>query len=385
MIGTAAIAPRLQATFWRSPMLDVLAAFIIVLTFAAPVASGFRPSHAGLILFSGMALLTLWDRNVGRGPMIALLLFLSVIVTSTLSAFVHGPGANFATLQARNALMFGGIFLAGYSMSAERLRAVLNLVPYFCAGAVIYILALRPDSFSYGGRLSYGEYLFAPGLSYVIALSVAVAFAIEKKRWFHYGLIAALLLAEALTFTRAEIISIGILFWARIGFRRGLAIIAIITLPLAIFFSTNADIKRLLIIQDIAETGGSGRVQVWSQLIGELLNAPTTLLFGFGPGNVNYVVTASQSVDKAHNVPLDTLYSYGIFGFTLLTALCAILARKVVWWGGNSQEILVRDIIIVSTVNALVNGSFFDGSLNAISTLFFAFILAVLRQRPATG
>lgn len=371
---------QLQAAFWRSHILDVLAALIIVLTFAAPVDSGFRPTHGGIILFSIVAVTVLWNRRLGREALIALFLFLSVTVTSTISSFVNGAGAYMAAEQVRNVLLFGGTFLAGYAMTAGRLRAVLNMTPYLCAATIIFIILAIPDSPTYGGRLSYGEYLFAPGLSYTITLCLTVAFATENKRWHVYFLITFLLIAEALTFTRAEIISIVILLWIRIGFRNGLLLCASVVIPLAMFVAPSPDFQRLLIIRDIATTGGSGRVQVWTYMINELLDTPSALLFGFGPGHVHYIANATQSVDKAHNIPLDTLYGYGVFGFTILAAMMAILWRKICWSGGNNDQRLARNIFIVSFVNALVNGSFFDGSLNGLSAIFFGYVIASIRE-----
>jgi hypothetical protein len=376
---------QLQAAFWRSHILDVLAAFVIILTFAAPVVSGFRPSHAGLILFSGTALISLWDRPLGRAPMVALFLYLSVIVTSTASAFLNGPGNHLGEEQVRNFLMFGGTFMAGYSMSADRLRKVLNITPYLCAATIFAIFIFFPNPFSYGARLSYGEYLFAPGLSYAITLCLAVALAAEKKRWHDHLLIIFLLLSEALTFTRAEIISIVILLWIRIGFRNGLILAAGTIIPIAIFVAPSPDIQRLFVIRDALETGGSGRLQVWSYMVNTLLNTPGALLLGFGPGSVHYIANATQTVDKAHNIPLDTLYAYGVYGFTIMVATLAILCRKIDWRGRSNHHLLVRNIFIVAFVNGLVNGSFFDGALNGLSAIFFGYVVATIRESPSTA
>lgn len=367
---------------WRTNIADICTALLIIVTFVLPVKSGLRPVHVAGALLLVVTLPMMWRRNIGRNALFAFVLVNTVILTSTLSAFVNGPGLHFGETLARNIVLFFPIFAAGYAISAERLRASLSLTPYLCIGLVLFIL-VRPDPFSYGGRLSFGEYMFAPSLSYVLVLGLTVVLAVENKRWFHYGMIAFLLLANALTFTRAEMISIAILFWIRIGFMRGIAIAAAAIAPFAIFFSSSENLQRLLVIQDILATGGSGRSDVWGLLITELIATPSALLFGFGPGHVHYIVNATADVDKAHSIPLDTLYSYGIFGFSLLVAFVIILSKRITWIGGNSIQILARDIVIVTFVNSMVNGSFFDGSLNGLTIVFFAFVLAVIRESPA--
>lgn len=375
--------PWLHA-IWRTNIADICTALLIIVTFVLPVKSGLRPVHVAGALLLVVTLPMMWRRNIGRNALFAFVLVNVVMLTSTLSAFANGPGLHFGETLARNVILFFPTFAAGYAISAERLRASLSLTPYLCIGLVLFIL-VRPDPFSYGGRLSFGEYMFAPALSYVLVLSLAVVLATENKRWFHYGIIVFLLLANALTFTRAEMISIAILFWIRIGFMRGIALAAAVIAPFAIFFSSSENLQRLLVIQDILATGGSGRSDVWGLLISELISTPSALLFGFGPGHVHYIVNATADVDKAHSIPLDTIYSYGIFGFSLLIGLVIILIKRIAWTDGSNIQMLARDIVIITFVNSMVNGSFYDGSLNGLTIVFFAFILAVVREYPASS
>ena len=104
-------------------------------------------------------------------------------------------------------------------------------------------------------------------------------------------------------------------------FNRYTISIIILSLISIFLYISPADIQRLNVINDIASTGGTGRLEIWRQLILSLLANPGAFILGYGPGSIEVYVKDSVVI-SAHSSFVSLLYWYGLVG--LLLSLCYI-------------------------------------------------------------
>ena len=115
----------------------------------------------------------------------------------------------------------------------------------------------------------------------------------------------------------------------------GLALMAILWFLLRPILPEN--IVERMTIEAVAESGGTGRIDVWKSMIREIINQPEKLLFGRGINTLHQsFVHGVWAGMGSHNQMLQTLYNLGLVGllsFLLLTGVSffrCIKRRKVV-------------------------------------------------------
>lgn len=81
----------------------------------------------------------------------------------------------------------------------------------------------------------------------------------------------------------------------------------------------NYDIDIIIKLQNMSEDGGSGRTEVWGEVISMIIHSnPIALLFGHGFNSVYYDSVIGLS---AHSDFLEVIYDYGILGFLMYMKL----------------------------------------------------------------
>jgi O-antigen ligase len=105
----------------------------------------------------------------------------------------------------------------------------------------------------------------------------------------------------------------------------GTALIALLVVGLSLRFG---DLLYTRLITDTFSSdmvgGSSGRLEFWSLGLGAMLNAPITLLTGFG-----WDVWNLMPFPRApHNQYLNLYFHLGVIGLTCVTALLALLVRE---------------------------------------------------------
>jgi O-antigen ligase len=90
-------------------------------------------------------------------------------------------------------------------------------------------------------------------------------------------------------------------------------------------------------VENIVETGGTGRWYIWKSMLNEIINSPTEFLFGRGINATHKLFIGGRwETVVAHNHTIQVLYNQGFTGllaFTLLTVGCflhCIKKRKTV-------------------------------------------------------
>jgi O-antigen ligase len=95
--------------------------------------------------------------------------------------------------------------------------------------------------------------------------------------------------------------------------------------------TVSPEIARFNLLLEARDTGGTGRAIIWAQLLTNLLRDPIRILWGNGPGAIDFYLLGIYPIKSAHSVYVEVLYSYGLIGIIFLVAWLAMLRRN-----GNS-------------------------------------------------
>jgi hypothetical protein len=139
-----------------------------------------------------------------------------------------------------------------------------------------------------------------------------------------YGMIASQSRGGLLTYLA------GALFLLKPRWRyAALVVFGIALIAGAVFTLTvSPELARFNLLADARDTGGTGRAIIWAQLIGNLLRDPIRILWGNGPGAINFNLFGIYPIQSGHSVYVEVLYSYGLIGIILLGLWLAMLRRN---------------------------------------------------------
>ena len=246
------------------------------------------------------------------------------------------------------------------------------------------------------GSLIVGETEVNPdsfGLKLIIPISLAVAAFLAARTWWgrllSFCVLAITVLALLLTMSRTALLSLVVLiivFLVRLRlYRRLLPVVALASLLLAAMPATF--FQR---IQEAADTGGAGRLDIWKAGLEMFKHYP---LVGAGLGN--FVVVYKQYAGfspkfhgflrSPHNIYLDILVELGILGFVLFLIAIVAQVRDV---SESIKRSPVSKMWVVSGEAALysllVYGFFVDLIWDKsfwLAGIFLAFAIMLLQRR----
>jgi len=122
----------------------------------------------------------------------------------------------------------------------------------------------------------------------------------------------------------------GSLFLLKPRWRVAALIVFAIVLIGGLFLSltVSPEIARFNLLLDARDTGGTGRAIIWAQLFTNLLRNPIRILWGNGPGAIDFYILGIYPIKSAHSFYVEVLYSYGLIGLVLLIAWLVVLRRN---------------------------------------------------------
>ena len=178
---------------------------------------------------------------------------------------------------------------------------------------------------------------------FIFPLTIALKKLVSRRHSVFYLLLIALslysvflsgsrggLLAVAVTVAGFALIYPSGIFNRILFFFGGLTLLLILWMVLKPVLPEN--IVERMSVEAVLETGGTGRLDIWKSMIGEIVDQPERLLFGRGMNAMHglFVDGAWKQV-VAHNHLLQTLYNQGIVGmclFLVLVGICFFRCRK---------------------------------------------------------
>jgi hypothetical protein len=200
-----------------------------------------------------------------------------------------------------------------------------------------------------------------------------------------YIILGALFAVMLLCLSRSAMMGTLALVWVRIGWVRGTVLFGSIAAAVTTIYSGNKIIERMLVVEDVMTSGGSGRTELWSFLVRNWHSTPANWFFGFGPGGVHRHPNWHATEDAAHSLVIGGFYYWGIAGFLFVVGTFLLAVREIAKAPFSRERTLARDILLAMLTNGVVDESYNGSQINAISAIFFALVLAVIvearRQR----
>jgi O-antigen ligase len=183
---------------------------------------------------------------------------------------------------------------------------------------------------------------------FIFPLTVALKKLVSKKHTFFYLiLIAVSLYCVFLSGSRGGFLAIavtiaGFAFLYPSGFAKRILLMAGGAVSLFVLWTVfkpilPENIVERMSVEAVAETGGTGRWDIWKSMIREIVDQPENLLLGRGITAMHRLfVNGKWSDAVAHNQLLQTIYNQGLIGlfsFLFLTGICffrCVKRRKTV-------------------------------------------------------
>lgn len=249
-------------------------------------------------------------------------------------------------------------FVIGYVLNAA-LYICLTVIPYNKAELelmesvqIILLVILNILALLSGGREDSRTTLVILGQTsdpnyfvgfFVFPLTIALKKLVSGKHFLFYLLLIAVsvysvflsgsrggLLAIAVTVAGFALLYPSGMFKRMLFFFGGLAALFFLWTVLKPVLPAN--IVERMRFEDVAETGGTGRLDIWKSIIKEIVNQPERLFLGRGINATHGLfIAGSWKQVVAHNHLLQTLYNQGIVGtlsFLALVGICFFRCRK---------------------------------------------------------
>ncbi|MEN2980375.1 O-antigen ligase family protein [Tistrella bauzanensis] len=254
----------------------------------------------------------------------------------------------------------------------------------------VSVFALGTISFT-GGRL-WLENAGGPNtFGAMLTLSMLMIISHQGKHIVVKALLLSVLLITLLsTGSRANLLGLLIAFLYGPQILKRISIMGMVSLVLLLLVVVTIDIDRLLdtlsgIERVVSITEGSdpssGRVDIWANLIRDLLSTPQALLFGKGPGSAEimslriFPVFWVKNLASPHSTWVGSFYYFGIFGITFLICMLIYLAIHVFRRGNLLQQRLFIYYMMVTPFD-----NHFIGSQGIV---YHALALAILFTNPS--
>ncbi len=340
--------------FSALPLQDALLVLTIWSTYLMPVVvSGVAVSRITGLLLVLVCSQTVSSRT-SREATAVFLLFFAILLLSSISAGFVGYQARFPFEAIKTIIVFAVTFFVGLSLSAARIRALLEPSPWLFLILVTGVFLFVGNPFGIDGRLQIEGFISSNVLGFLSVLNIAVLLSRPKLHALDYATLIALIVVTGLCLSRSAMLAGLALLWVRIGWLRGAVVFGGVGAAMGLAFSGSKLIERMLVVEDVLTTGGSGRATLWSFLGNNWLHTPSTWLFGFGPGAVHRHPVWRATQDAAHSIVIGSIYYWGIAGFLFVIGTFMLAVREIIKIPASPERNLARDILLIMLANGLV-------------------------------
>lgn len=138
--------------------------------------------------------------------------------------------------------------------------------------------------------------------------------------------------------------------------------------------------SRYDLVNDISETGGSGRLIIWASLILELINNPSSLVFGKGPIVIDLF---GVTVESAHSMIIQLVYNFGVLGLFFCSSVLWYFLRVI--FSAKPQMTRTGVAVFAAIIfSSIIDSVFFNAQLLWLNAIIIAFILTS-RRRAASA
>ena len=208
-------------------------------------------------------------------------------------------------------------------------------------------------------------------LSFFLGLIIPIALALllmEKRKFFYGLLLAALLICDALTFSRggylglfAGSLATGIFYWNKIQKNHKILLGGLAAVFLLVLLIPNPVSKRYLSSFNLKEGSNKGRIETWRQAVGVVANHPIT---GVGIGNYPLEIKPTASYREpiyAHNTYLDIAAETGALNALVWIGL--LISATVAFLKKSKEDILFSSLaisLVIFSAHSLVETAIYS-------------------------
>jgi O-antigen ligase len=371
---------RAAMHFPRMDIREGLLVLIIWSTYLLPVdVKGVIVAHAFLLTLIAICWMDGCHRRLPHTNT-AFFLFFAILSLSSLSALYFGLPVRFPNETVKLILLFLGTFFIGLSFRAERLRAILAPAPWLSLVMMLIVLVFIGPLFSLSGRLDAGGFVSPNVLGYFFVLNMAVVWARPKWKAWDWLVFVLLGISMLACLSRGSMIAAVAVFALHFGIGRTTLLAGGVAGALAAIFSSNPVVQRMLILGDVATSGGSGRTEIWGYALSHWLNHPLAWLSGFGPGSIHLHIRWGSTQDAAHSMYIGALHYTGLLGLAFLLVALGVGFMRIMHARPSPERTLARDFLVITIVNGLVDETYLASQATAISAICFGLIVAVALQ-----
>lgn len=186
--------------------------------------------------------------------------------------------------------------------------------------------------------LGYEEDVNQFPIYFTMPLVTAIKRIIEKSKFLplYAGLIVAMLYSVLKLGSRGGLIGIAcgifacILFGAKslkskIGIMAAVAVVAVVVI-LVFFPLLPEDVQQRFTVENVVESGGTGRVDIWKFSLSYTFEKPERIMFGSGLLSTYSIFPSTARVTNyvCHNQFVQTFFDQGIFGLAFYIATYAV-------------------------------------------------------------
>lgn len=301
-------------------------------------------------------------RHVSAGKCLFAVLFLGTVVL----AYGFGTDAKINTL-----IMFLMSWLVFLNISNQTIRTS-ELGKYGLISVVFICFALLTEMRNGGIQIIYGRLAVNDSIrelanaAAIAIILLTVSLLNNERSTTGYRIIRILSLVVAtillfLTLSKGAFIAVGgafliLMLRSEISIPRKIACAFLIILVFVASFLKTSSIFRIARLFQKSD-GFSGRTEIWSDYWKAMSSQITTLLLGFGSGDVRRLgINSSYS----HSLILDVLFSYGICGFVLFViAVVNVLIKSIRTSNKLALPVTVFGLLLYATHSVSTSVSFY--------------------------
>jgi O-antigen ligase len=212
-------------------------------------------------------------------------------------------------------------------------------------------------------------------------LALGLAFIEKKKKVVWVIILATLLIADLLTFSRggylglfAGALATIIFFWNRLGSRYKLSAIFLMGAVLLVLIIPSPISQRFFSSFNLQEGSNAGRIATWKQAIEVIENNP---IIGTGIGNYPLAIKATADYREpiyAHNTYLDIAAETGILNGLVWISLLMAAFLEFCKYGKKDSLFLMGAVgIVIFSVHSLVETAIYSPTVLALFLIIISF------------
>lgn len=292
--------------------------------------------------------LILSNRKLQINGVHLVLLIYTFSVVATLFRNADAVSVDFVVGYILNAALYICLTIIPYNQAELDLMERVQIVLLVILNAITLLSHGNEDSrttLKIFGQTSDPNYFVG---FFVFPLTVALKKLVSRKYSFFYLiLIAVSLYSVFLSGSRGGFLAIavtiaGFAFLYPSGFAKRVLLMAGGMVSIFVFWTVfkpilPENVVERMSVEAVAETGGTGRWDIWKSMLQEIVDQPDKLLLGRGINAMHRLFVNGRWTDAvAHNQVIQTIYNQGLIGllsFLFLTGVCffrCVKRRKTV-------------------------------------------------------